>query len=232
MKVPHEIRALYPTFDPECDFFLDHFDEPVGSTVFEVGAHDAPLSLMLAHAGWRALSVDLRPYGEFDGLAPSLRHTHLTGDFCALSDDFWRTWRGRVDSVIAVSSVEHFGLSTYGDRPHKYLDVVAMRYAYDLLKEGGSCYVLVPFGGAHFELWPHWRVYDWGSAASRLVQDFTLGSMLTRVVTQHRANGKECMVGDPADWRDLMCNLQGMPVVSVLLRLVKNKVVRTFQERE
>jgi hypothetical protein len=232
MRVPDEVRARYPKFDPECSFFLDHFDEPVDSVVLEVGAHDAPLSLMLAHAGWRALSVDLRPYEAFDGLPPSMRHTHITGDFCALSDDFWRTWRGRVDCVIAVSSVEHFGLTTYDARPHKYLDVVAMRYAYDLLKDGGSCYLVVPFGGAHFEMWPHWRVYDWGSASSRLIQDFVLEGLHTRVMERYHANGKEVEVGASPTWPDLMCNLHGVPAVSALFKLRKRRTPRTFKKRE
>lgn len=216
MHVSKEIRSKYQTYDPEFAVLLDHWDEPEGCKVLEVGSHDSPFAEIIA-PHYRVVGVDLRPYDHDDS-----RHTHVVGDFCNLPNDFWREHRGTFDAAVSISAIEHFGLGAYeeGRRPEMQ-DVVACRYIYDLLKPGGRCYVTIPFGGRFVEIRPHWRVYDWASILDRIIQEFQLLQMSLAFVDAFEVGGEKYNVGSPVNPFVALLNTVGSPAIAVLLKMQK-----------
>jgi SAM-dependent methyltransferase len=104
--------------------------------ILDIGCVESILPQALARI--RTLEVygiDIRPYenAQFKFFQEDALHTHF-------SDDFF-------DQILAISSIEHFGLEWYGNRK---LDSEADRKAMDeikrILKPGGSALVTVPFG--------------------------------------------------------------------------------------
>lgn len=152
--------------------FLDVFDEEAGGKVLEVGAHDEPVAMMLAEMGYDVWGVDLR---DHDRPLPASGYTHVRHDFCDLPVSFLRDHLGSFDVAVSLSAIEHFGLGTYSEGFfHHFYDVIAVHTIWQMLKEGGVCYLTVPFGKAHVDNYPHWRVYDIYSLRDRLVQDFEM----------------------------------------------------------
>lgn len=81
----------------------------------------------------------------------------------------------KVDTIIALSCIEHFGMNTYLEGPqHKFYDILAIRQIWNLLREDGTAYITVPFGSIFVEHYPHWRVYDKENLYNRIIQDFTV----------------------------------------------------------
>lgn len=215
MKIPQEIRDRYRrpgTVDVDLEIFLAEFDEPDGSSVLVLGAHDEPSTSMLADSRMVVTSVDLR---EYDQTPPRYNHRHIIGDFLTKP---WAQW---FNCFVSLSTVEHIGMGTYGDRRHRYGDVIAMRYAYDLLKPGGRAYITVPFGGEFKEIANHWRVYDLQSARERLVQDFELQQLSCAVAESVFVEHQKIDPGEPFRLDLILGNRIGLPNVSALLVLKK-----------
>jgi len=221
MIIPSAIR-LQLGFDPESALFLDSFDEPVGSKILEVGAHDSPLAKMMAETGFRVVSVDLRPYDH--GTHPY--HKHIIGDFCNLPKEFWQEHRETFDCAFSVSALEHFGLGTYGEKKAFNYDVIAVRYIWDLLKEGGSFYLTVPFGSRFVEKTPDWRVYDFPNLMERLIQDFSMEKFGVANCDTYKSMGREVKAGEPVTLLDVLINHNGSPCISAFLKLRKMSVKR------
>ena len=139
MIITEAIRSQYHTFDPETSCFLDFFSEPEGSRILEVGAHDSPISKMLAESGFDVESIDLRPY-DFPIVEG---HHHYVGDFLNFHGG-----QECYDCIVSISAIEHMGLGTYREGMELRMgDVIAMRNIWNLLRDGGPCYISVPFGG-------------------------------------------------------------------------------------
>lgn len=211
MKIPEEVRKLYTEFDPETEFFLEHFDEPEGRVILEVGAHDAPISQMLAACGHSVVSVDLRDH-DYELAA---NHKHVTGDFVTVE------LPPCFDVAVSVSAIEHFGLGTYGDPIRPYLDVIACHRVWNLLKPGGVFYCLVPFGAKHVERLPHFRVYDYASLSDRVVQAFRMDWLKARFTEEYFLNGEKIPAGRDAGWYEILSNMYGVPGLAALVKLVK-----------
>ena len=129
---------------------------------------------------------------------------------------------GTFDAAVIVSAIEHFGLNTYGEgKIHEYYDVIAMRYIYDLLKPGGTCYLTTPFGGKFVVHKPHWRVYDWANLLERIVQDFRTEVFNLGVCEDITINGNVFPVGSPISMNEAILNTIGLPHISCYLRLRK-----------
>lgn len=227
LVVIHEsIRAKY-SFDA-CDvdaaLLMDHFAIPSGSKVLVVGAHDEPTANMLSEAGLTVYGVDLR---EYDSRLPPCNYTYLQHDFCDLPLSFIAEHQGTFDAVIALSCIEHFGMSTYQEGPiHPYYDVVAMRKVYEFLKPGGHAYVSVPFGGYYLEIWPHWRVYDLASVAMRLVQDLGMMNIICASSGKFQLDGREVKIRECLSVEEAS-KFSGIPPhVSALLILQKYPISR------
>lgn len=231
MKVPAEIIAKYPIHDGDTTKFLEMFDEPKGSQVLEVGAHDEAIANMLADAGYRVMGVDLREYNPNDsdnkGPKPKCNYNFYRADFCDLPQMSLEGWLGSWDVLIAISCIEHFGLGTYQEGPpHPYYDVIAMRTAWQLLREGGHCYVTVPYGGEFLQVGTHWRVYDALALTERIIQDFGIVEAEVFVADRCRIDGQERKWGDPITWEEAGRFFGKPPHVSVLLKLKKVPVNR------
>ena len=166
--VPSHFWQKYSVTDYDTCIFLEFFKERPGSKILVVGAHDEPSANMLAEMGHNVTGIDLR---EYDKDLPPCNYTFLRGDFCGMD----LSGLGKFDVFVALSCIEHFGMGTYKEGPqHRYYDVVAMRRAWEMLKDGGHAYVTIPMCGYFNEVWPHWRTYDLNSVKERLVQDFAL----------------------------------------------------------
>lgn len=218
MIISKELRSTYKTFDPESDIFFDIFDEDVNSKVLEVGSQDSPIGSLLAKSGFKVTGVDLRPLDQ----EKHPNYTHITGDFCKLPAEFYKENYGSFDCVVTVSAIEHFGLQTYGEPSFReYYDVLALRYIYDLLKPGGVCYLVVPFGGKHINYGNHWRVYSWATLHDRLIQDFYLEYFYLRCIEKMYVRGETIEPGTPVDFLTANLNIFGFPQVGALCKLRK-----------
>lgn len=176
MKVSQEAIERYGSsvvdsgaFDVDAYALLLNFDVPEGGRVLCVGCHDEATANILADSGFKVTGVDLR---EYDKRLPPCNYEYIRRDFCEMDMcDFYEQF----DAFVSLSAIEHFGFNTYEEgNPHRYYDVIAMRKAWEFLKEGGIAYITVPFGKRYVEKPPHWRVYDEQSLFERLAQDFAV----------------------------------------------------------
>ena len=145
----------------EIPFVFANLRAPKGATVVDLGCFESRMSLELANRGYRVLASDLRPYPFAH---PNL-HV-LTGDFAVapIQND-------SVDAVIAISTLEHIGLSCYGKGSEKSSDHAVVRKIQSVLKRGGQFLLTVPFGVRGQTGW--YRVYD-KQSLSMLLVDFEL----------------------------------------------------------
>ncbi len=156
--------------DVDFVLFRDHFKAHPNAKILVVGAHDEPSAGILSHMGFDVYGIDLR---EHDKRLSLCNYKHIIGDFCDMPSSFVREHTGTFDVVVALSCIEHFGMNTYKEgKAHPYYDIIGMRKVWDYLKVGGIAYLTVPIGGAYYECWPNWRVYDHDALKSRLIQDF------------------------------------------------------------
>ena len=216
MRISQEIKDQYKIFDPEADLFFRDFDEPEGAKILEIGSQHSPIASMLTKAGFNVTGIDLRDCDQ------EPIYKHIKADFCRMPPEWLRDNISTFDSVVIISAIEHFGLNTYEEgRTHEYYDVLAMRYIYDLLKPGGTCYLTTPFGGKFVEYKPHWRVYDWANLLERLIQDFYTEIFSLGVCEEITINGKTLKVGDPITINEAMLNTKGMPHISCFVKMRK-----------
>lgn len=227
MKIPTEIRDKYTKYDPETALFLDQFDEEVGK-LLEVGSHDAPIASMLSESGFRVFGVDLRECDQ------NKNYTHIVGDFCNLPNEFWMVHRNSFDVVVSVSALEHFGLVTYNEGALcRMYDVMAVRYMWDALREGGVLYVTVPYGGRYVEQPTHWRTYDWSSLVDRIIQDFSVELFVVAAVEEFKSISKIIKPNESnLNFMDVLLRINGEPFISVLLKLRKGGTKRKYKEHK
>lgn len=120
----------------------------VGASVLDVGCAESLVPLELASLGYDVTGIDLREY--------VLDHPNLTTVATPLED--WHSEEA-FDVIICLSSIEHFGLGTYGeDAVDQRLDHAAMRMLLDRSKPGGLLVMTIPFGET--EVTPVQRMYD------------------------------------------------------------------------
>lgn len=209
-------KLFYNTFDPETDLFFQDFDESTGIKVLEIGSQHSPIASILQNHGMNVTGVDLRDSDQ------QTNYQHIKADFCKMPTEWLQQNLGTFDCVVCVSAIEHFGLNAYGEGVrHSYYDVLAMRYAYDLLKTGGKCYITTPFGGKFVEHKPHWRVYDWASLLERIVQDFTIESFYLQVCEKIEVNGKKYEPHEQISLNEAILNVDGFPNISCFLKMRK-----------
>jgi hypothetical protein len=216
VRISRESQVHYCPTEPDIDreLFLSVFDEPPGSKVLVVGAHDDFADRMLAESDFDVTAIDLRQQDR-PFQAPNYRY--IRTDFCTWVPD--KTF----DVFVALSALEHFGLTTYDEgRLHRYYDVVAMRKAWECLRERGKAYVSVPVGGVYVELPGEWRVYDLESIQSRLQQDFDFISILAQVAGPIvLTNGEVKNLGDPCEIETIRRNCYGSPHITGLIVMEK-----------
>lgn len=224
LKIPPDIVAKYGPHDADVGQFLTGFDEKPGSKIIVVGSHDEASANMMAAAGYDVLGVDLR---EYDKDLPACNYSYLRGDFCQLAAGKLNVGYGMFDAFVALSALEHFGLGSYQEgQMCRHYDIVAMRYAWDLLKEGGRAYITVPFACRFFEMLPHWRVYDFGNLVDRLVQDFMLLFVDFFMSADGRVCGAERKIGDVVSMAEAVTYPGHPPNLSVLAVMEKRSINR------
>jgi hypothetical protein len=219
MKISKKIIEKYKKeFDPELDLFLENFDEPEGSKILEIGAHDNPVALILAESGFIVHGVDLREYdqGEHEN------YTHNVFNFLKIPTRFLKEHAGTFDAVISISALEHFGLGTYSDTKYNpYADVAATQNVYNLLKSDGYFSITVPYGGRYVETRPHWKTYDFAEVFFRFGLNFQINSFNVRCVEKIKLLGCDFKPGDKVDNLATLFNLNGNPGVSIFAKFWK-----------
>ncbi len=123
-------------------------DKASGATVLDVGCSESLVPLEFASLGYAVTGIDLREY--------PLHHPNLTTFATPLED--WETDE-TFDVVVCLSSIEHFGLGTYGEEAvEDRLDHQAMRMLLDRIEPDGLLVMTIPFGET--EITPVQRMYD------------------------------------------------------------------------
>ncbi len=214
-------------------WLLKTLKEKPPATILEVGDAEGYIGYILSRRGFEYFGSDLR--GQLHSYEETLdrafdvvnlgKYKHIQGDFVTLKTE------GTVDIVIALSSLEHFGLQTYGELVNDRLyDVKAMKKIWDILQPGGVAYITVPFGkqfilgrmdGMYKEHPPEtweWRIYNQAALESRIIHDFRVGSIdyfyATGSIPGH---DKGSYVS-----REVAETNEFLPDVSVGLRLIKD----------
>ena len=117
------------------------------TSVLDVGCAESLIPFELASLGYQVTGIDLRKY--------PLEHPNLTTHAVPLED--WQT-EDQFDVIVCLSSIEHFGLGTYGeDETDERLDHTAMRLLLDRVKPDGSLVMTIPYGET--DMTPVQRMY-------------------------------------------------------------------------
>lgn len=110
---------------------------PVGASVLDVGAAESTVALSLASLGYRVTALDPRGY--------PLEHPNLKVAPTAV--EAWPCDPASFDAAVCLSTVEHLGLSAYGEGGlDESADVAALKRLRGLLKPRGLLVLTTPFG--------------------------------------------------------------------------------------
>ncbi len=119
-----------------------------GASVLDVGCTESLIPFELASIGYNVTGIDLREY--------PLDHPNLATVETPLED--WESDES-FDVVVCLSSIEHFGLGTYGEEvSSERLDHTAMQLLLDKTKPTGVLVMTIPFGET--DVTPVQRMYD------------------------------------------------------------------------
>ncbi len=107
-----------------------------GASVLDVGCAESLVPFELASLGYDVTGIDLREY--------PLEHPNLTTLATPLED--WDT-DATFDVVVCLSSIEHFGLGTYGEAvADDRLDHAAMKSLLERVAPKGLLVMTIPYG--------------------------------------------------------------------------------------
>jgi hypothetical protein len=230
LKIPLE-SIKYEITDEDTRQFLLNFDESPRLKVLEVGAHDEPVANILSECDYSVFGVDLREYNpnqdiessRNSSVKPVCNYSYLRHDFCDLPASFIKEHVGTFDVAISLSAVEHFGFGTYSEcgPPQYHYDTIACRQVWQLLKEGGTFYLTIPFCGKHQDNPPHWRIYDNATLLHRLVQDFLVLRCSFFVAGPLYLGNKLVNIGYPITQQEVLSYTGTEPHISALLKMQK-----------
>lgn len=118
------------------------------SKILDVGCRYSKLSIQLASLAHEVYGIDLFRY--------KMKHPNFTFiQGYILEPPFKKNF---FDVIISVSTIEHIGLSFYGEEGNPVGDHEAVRSIYRLLKPGGMFLMTVPFGVPRDTFW--YRIYN------------------------------------------------------------------------
>jgi SAM-dependent methyltransferase len=124
--------------------------------ILDFGCVEDMLPIHLASLGYDVTGVDFRPY-PFE---------HANFRFVQTDILHWNPPFAEYDTVVSISTIEHVGLSAYGDPADREGDKVAVEKLWQCLKPGGEIIITVPAGKQH--VGRTMRIYD-EQALRRLV---------------------------------------------------------------
>jgi|Napbiome12C3dose_1001474.scaffolds.fasta_scaffold00008_68 SAM-dependent methyltransferase len=131
--------------------------------VLDAGSYGSPLALMIASLGFNVVGADIIPWNiQFPD------YTHAVEDLKALTfknDHF--------DLVTAVSTMEHCGLSRFGEQEIENGDIKGARELFRVLKPGGDLILTVPYARNYSVYQNKHRIYD-KKRFKRLLGKFTI----------------------------------------------------------
>lgn len=143
----------------EYDFAINNIPSKTRK-ILDVGSSGSLFPLKLARAGYNVHVIDSRSYQE--------KHQNLiniTGDICEtgfIDCNF--------DMITCISTLEHVGLSAYGDPEYDKGDFKAMQEFRRVLKDDGVLVITVPFGGEY-------KLIKWKNTKERIYDCNTLHNL-------------------------------------------------------
>ena len=137
----------------EIPFLFRNIKDP--SKVLDVGCTGSPVALQLAMMRYNVTGIDYRDYGK--------QHANMKfikGDFTS-----YNFGKERFDIIIAMNSLEHFGLQYYNKSEYldKQNDVKAMTKIKELMNPGGQLIFACKYGITDLitiSRKPYVRIYD------------------------------------------------------------------------
>lgn len=116
--------------------------------ILDFGCAEDVLSLNLAIMGYKVTGLDFRQY--------PFEHKNLR--FIKADILQWDPPLEQFDTIVSISTIEHIGLSVYGDPKCKDGDMIAIRKLWSALRKGGDLIVTVPAGKSCLQR--DMRIYD------------------------------------------------------------------------
>lgn len=195
----------YPHGDPSVHLFDEavrrwELTLPDGAVVVELGC---------CETDWHRWLTQARPDVQLTGVDPNACEGYR-GVFIQGTAEAVDFRAGSVDAVVALGSLEHFGLGFYGDPICETADMEAVANVERWLKPGGWFYVDVPWTPERYYITEnrHFRVYD----------DVALEERITGgLVEQRRAYAH----GETDVWQDVRPGAPTVPFWYVIRLLEK-----------
>ena len=136
----------------EYTFALNHISSE--TKLLDVGSTGSLFPLKLAKKGHMVYSIDTRKYHEKH---PNLTFINTDIKKTSFQDNFF-------DLITCISTIEHIGLSAYGDPKYDEGDKLAINEFKRILKRNGKLIITTPFAG-EYTIMPleksHERIYNY-----------------------------------------------------------------------
>jgi SAM-dependent methyltransferase len=113
-------------------------------SILDFGCAEDVLSIHLALMGHKVTGMDFRKF-PFE---------HKNFSFIQADILTWEPPAEKYDTVVSISTIEHVGLSAYGDPKCKDGDAVAVQKLWSALRKGGDFIMTVPAGKPIEKLFP------------------------------------------------------------------------------
>lgn len=134
-QVPDDVRYVITPRIIEYPFVFQYL-KPEARKVLDFGCVEDLLPLHLASMGYQVTGFDFRDY-PFE---------HPNFSFIRADILQWDPLKDQFDAVVSVSTIEHVGLSAYGDPVNADGDKIAAEKLWQALRPGGDMIITVPAG--------------------------------------------------------------------------------------
>ena len=179
-------REVNPVFSErviEYAILFKYLDLEKGKHIFDFGCVEDILPIHLCSLGFKVTGMDFRLYPFY----------HKNFEFIQADILKWEPKSEAFDAIVSISTVEHVGLSAYGDTLHKDGDKIAVEKLMKTLKTGGRLYLTVPAGKPCIER--GYRVYDFNG-----IKELVSNIEVLRFFYKHERY---------SDWKETSANIIG-----------------------
>ena len=142
-----DVKVVFSERIIEYPLLFQHL-KPGPCRIFDFGCVEDLLPIHLASLGYHVTGMDFRPYP----------FTHKNFRFIQRDILSWFSPTEEFDFVISISTIEHVGLSAYGDPIRDEGDKIAVEKLWHCLRKGGDLIITVPAGKPCIER--GMRIYD------------------------------------------------------------------------